>query len=162
MVNAQSPQSLPAIEKLSHIMRFTTYEAQRNLVKLSDELGYIDAYIELEELRHYEKSFIKWNIDIQDRNIEVPPYMLSPLVENALKHGVFSQAAPIEVTLICNGQHLQFEVKNEIGKQKKDKLGGIGLENLKNRLEILYPGKHTFQTTKNDNLFIASLKIQWR
>lgn len=162
MVNAQSPQSLPAIEKLSHIMRFTTYEAQRNLVKLSEELGYIQAYIELEELRHYEKSFIKWNMDIKDKTVEIPPYMLSPLVENALKHGTFSQANPIEITLICNEKYLHFEVINEIGKQKKDKLGGIGSENLKNRLEILYPGQHEFKTTDKDNIFAASLKIYWK
>ncbi|NGF74721.1 histidine kinase [Fluviicola sp. SGL-29] len=162
MVHFQSPNALPAIEKLSSIMRFTTYEALRNFIRLAEELNYIHAYIELEELRHYDKSFVNWETAVQNDNCEIPPYLLSPLVENALKHGSYTAETPITIRLSCNDQQLDFEVINRIGNQKKDKLGGIGIDNLKNRLEILYPEKHTLQTTEQEGLFSAHLVIYFQ
>ncbi|MNU87641.1 Sensor histidine kinase YehU [compost metagenome] len=160
MVHFQSPNALSAIEKLSNIMRFTTYEAQKSMIRLSEELNYINAYIELEELRHYEKSFVNWKLDVKDENMEIPPYMLSPLIENALKHGAYSEENPIQIFLFCDDKQIRFEVKNKIGQQKKDQLGGIGLQNLKNRMEILYPGKHQLDTYKEDEVFVANLEIR--
>lgn len=162
MVHFQSPNALSAIEKLSNIMRFTTYEAQKSLVHLSEELNYMKAYIELEELRHYEKSFVEWEIKVENEHIEIPPYMLSPFVENALKHGAYTHEKPVLISLECDGRVLKFNVKNEIGNQKKDHLGGIGLENLKTRLEILYPDKHKLETVIENKWFNAHLQIQLR
>lgn len=162
MVHFQSPNALPAIEKLSSIMRFTTYEAPRNFIRLAEELSYIHAYIELEELRHYDKSFVSWETTVQNDNREIPPYLLSPLVENALKHGSYTAETPIIIRLSCNDHQLSFEVINRIGNQKKDKLGGIGIDNLKNRLEILYPEKHTLHTTEKDGVFSAHLVIYFQ
>jgi len=162
MVHFQSPHALSSIEKLGDIMRFTTYEAPRERIRLSEEIKYMKAYIELEELRHYEKAFVRMDIDVTDEHMEIPPYILSPLIENALKHGRFSQKTPIEVFLFCDEKRLVFEVKNVIGTQKKDKLGGIGLDNLTNRLEILYPQKHTLDIVRTETIFSANLKIDWQ
>ncbi len=160
MVHFQSPNALSAIEKLSNIMRFTTYEAQKSMIRLSEELNYIHAYIELEELRHYEKSFVKWELNIKDENMEIPPYMLSPFIENALKHGAYSEENPILISLFCDDKQIRFEVKNQIGQQKKDQLGGIGLQNLETRLGILYPEKYRLQTHQEDEVFSANLEIR--
>ncbi|WP_300662725.1 histidine kinase [Fluviicola sp.] len=160
MVHFQSPNALSAIEKLSNIMRFTTYEAQKSMIRLSEELNYINAYIELEELRHYEKSFVVWELNVKDEHMEIPPYMLSPFIENALKHGVYSEENPIQISLFCDDKFIRFEVKNRIGQQKKDQLGGIGLQNLKTRLEILYPEKHLLNTRQKEEVFIATLEIR--
>lgn len=160
MVYFKSEKSLPAIEKISQIMRFTTYESQKEKIRLSEEIGYIQAYIELEALRHQENAFVKLNIDTENENIEIPPYILSPLVENALKHGVTSNAEPILITLTNVGKRLIFQVENEIGTQKKDKLGGIGLDNLKQRLEIHYPNNHSLKLTNQNNRFTAELQIE--
>jgi len=159
MVYFQSPKSLQAIEKLGQIMRFTTYEAPRNRIRLGEEINYIKAYIELEELRHTETGFVKLDINVSDENTEIPPYMLSPLVENALKHGTFNAQNPIYINLFCDGRMLRMETRNEIGKQKKDKLGGIGLDNLQRRLEILYPKKYRLHTFAENNHFFAELEI---
>src|SRR5690606_26596851 len=132
-----------------------TYLAQRDLIKLEDELQYIHAYIELEELRHYEKSFVKWDMVSMRKDLEIPPYILSPLVENALKHGAYSEADPLQISLQADAEVLRFEVRNKIGKQKKDKIGGIGLDNLESRLKILYPDKHLLQAGKVEDMFIA-------
>ncbi len=162
MVNANSDKSLPAIEKLSHIMRFTTYEAQKNQIRLGEELEYIKSYIELEELRHYDKDFVKWEVAVADENQQIPPYLLSPFVENALKHGSFSAENPVVINIASNEKQLEISVVNTIGKHKKDKIGGIGLDNLKNRLEILYPKKHKLETSESDNKFKAKLQIDFQ
>ncbi len=70
-----------------------------------------------------------------------------------------SGSDPIRIKLNADKQKLTFRVENEIGTQKKDKLGGIGLDNLKKRLEIYYPGSHTLQITDKDNRFTAELQI---
>ncbi|RAJ76783.1 histidine kinase [Chitinophaga dinghuensis] len=159
MVYFQSDKSLPAIEKLSQVMRFTTYESQKEKIYLSDEINYIKAYIELEQLRHQETEFVNFISEVENDFIEIPPYVLSPLVENALKHGATSRENPIDIRLTANKQQLTFKIKNEIGTQKKDKLGGIGLDNLKRRLEIHYPNGHQLQLTQAQNHFTAELLI---
>lgn len=160
MVHFQSPESLSAIEKLSSIMRFTTYEAQKEHIALSEELDYIKAYIELEELRHYENNIVKWQSGIKDEKRRIAPYILSPLIENALKHGAYSEKDPIEININSDDKSLNFEVINSIGNKKTDKLGGIGLDNLKNRLDMLYHGKYKLETIRLENKFKASVQIQ--
>ncbi|KAF2336703.1 sensor histidine kinase [Flavobacterium nitrogenifigens] len=159
MVYFQSDKSLIAIDKLSQIMRFTTYESQKEKIKLSDEVDYIKAYIELEQLRHQDNVRIDFNVEIENQFEEIPPYILSPLVENALKHGEVSDSEPIEIQLKVSSEKLIFKVKNKIGTQKKDSLGGIGLDNLQKRLQIHYPEKHQIKITKEENHFTAELEI---
>ncbi|WP_313271138.1 sensor histidine kinase [Sphingobacterium sp.] len=159
MVYFQSDKSLPAIEKLSQIMRFTTYESQKEKIKLADEIGYINAYLELEQLRHEENAFVELQMEVLNEGMEIPPYLLSPLVENALKHGIASNSAPIIIHLHVDAQKLTFRVENGIGNHKKDKLGGIGLDNLKKRLEIYYPQTHDLKLQNKNNLFTAELQI---
>lgn len=160
MVYFQSPKSLPAIEKLSSIMRFTTYESQKEKIKLADELNYIQSYIELEALRHEQENFVQLSTDIKDPHIFIPPYILSPFVENALKHGQVAETTPIHIQLQATVQQLTFTVRNTIGQQKKDKLGGIGLENVKKRLLIYYPSQHELTITNSNNIFTIQLHIQ--
>ncbi|RFS21853.1 GHKL domain-containing protein [Chitinophaga silvatica] len=162
MVYFQSDKSLTAIEKLSQVMRFTTYESQKEKIQLADEINYINAYIELEQLRHQETGYINFSSEIENKSIQIPPYILSPLVENALKHGTTSNQNPIDITITADNNQVNFRIKNEIGIQKKDKLGGIGLENLKKRLEIHYPNAHQLQFTNEKNWFTAELLIKLR
>lgn len=161
MVYFKSDKSLPAIEKLSQIMLFTTYESQKEKIWLSEEINYIKAYIELEQLRHKESAFVQLDIQTDTEHIEIPPYILSPLVENALKHGVASTENPIRIVLTANNQLLHLQVSNEIGTQKKDKLGGIGLDNLKSRLDIHFPDTHQLLLTNEHNHFTADLQIRF-
>lgn len=162
MVYFKSERSLTAIEKLSEIMRFTTYESQKEKIRIGEEVSYIKAYIELEELRHEEDGYVHLTTVIANGHQEIPPYILSPLVENALKHGVVSHRFPILVSLITTPQSLVFKVENEISNQKKDKLGGIGLDNLRQRLDIYFPGLYELVLSSENNRFVASLKIEWR
>lgn len=161
MVYFKSEASLQAIEQLSNIMRFTTYESQKEKIKLKDEIEYIQSFIALEMLRHEEKDGVLFTVKVTDATIAIPPYLLSPLVENALKHGVISKESPIQMTLICTSKELWFTTQNTIGHHQKDHSGGIGLENLKKRLAFYYPTQHECTFTTEDTLFTANLKIRW-
>lgn len=161
MVYFKSERSLPAIEKLSEIMRFTTYESQKEKISISEEINYINAYIELEQLRHEENDFVRFATTVANGNQEIPPYILSPLVENALKHGLIAAATPIRLYLETGAEGLRFIVENTIGNQKKDKLGGIGLDNLQRRLAIYFPGKYNLDIKTEAGRFVATLTIEW-
>lgn len=159
MVYFKSKKALPAIEKMSEIMKFTTYEASKKKIKLSEEVEYMESLIGLEELRHEADDFVDFQRNIYNENIEIPPYILSPLVENAIKHGIISNDNPIKINLKTTAQQLCFQVKNSIGEKKKDSLSGIGLENLQKRLAISFPKNHSLTTTARNGEFIATIEI---
>ena len=160
LVYFNSEKALPAIEKLSGIMRFTTYESQKDKIKLEDEINYIKSYIELEELRQNNDLFVKLNVATENLQFELPPLVLSPLVENALKHGVWNAERPVEILLECIDKQLLFRITNLVGKKKKDQVPGIGIENLKKRLQIYYPDKHRLVLKEQNQQFTAQLEIQ--
>ncbi len=162
MVYFKSEKSLEAIEKLGNIMRFTTYESQKDTINIEDEIAYIEAYIELESLRHPQQNFVRLDISAKSSGaVRISPYILSPLVENALKHGLISEGDPIRIRLNYDDEKLIFLVINTIGKQQKDQQGGVGLDNLERRLALYYPGKSKLEYTKSDEVFTASLEINF-
>lgn len=161
LVYFQSEKALPAIEKLSSIMRFTTYESQKEEIKLKEEIDYIQSYIELEQLRQQGPTFVELDLNAENLQLQLPPFLLFPLVENALKHGVVTnKETPVAISLEQRGRNLHFSVTNSIGNQKKDKVGGVGLENLKKRLELYFPQQYELQLKKEDNSFFAQLEIR--
>lgn len=160
MVYFNSKNSLTAIEKLSNIMRFTTYQSQKDKIPLTDELDYIKAYVELEELRHDTKNFVQWNLQTGEGRFFIPPYMLSPFVENALKHGRISADTPIRISLQKLPDSITFSVVNTIGQQQKDRSGGIGISNVSKRLAIYYPAKHQLAIHRQGQEFTVHLQIE--
>lgn len=161
MVYLGSPHSLNAIEKLSDIMRFLTYEMQHPTISLEKELAYIKAHIELESLRHEHQNLVTMDIQVENEQIAIPPYILSPLVENAFKHGKM-EVGGIQISLYQIGSRLVFKVQNLIGAQKKDQQGGVGIENLKRRLEILYPTQQPLHIERKEQIFIAQIEIEFK
>lgn len=159
MVYLKSEKALPAIEKLSEIMRFTTYEIQKEIIELNDEIRYIKSFVELEQLRHNGEYYVNLEVSSEDLRLKLPPFLLSPLVENAVKHGITTQDTPLEVHLKLYPSSLEFCVVNVIGTQKKDLVGGIGLENLRRRLNLYFPDEHLLRLTEEDNRFRAHLEI---
>ena len=161
MVYMKSEKSLQAIEKLSGIMRFTTYDSYKDYVSIDTELSYIRNFIELESLRHEDGIFV--NIDIScPLAIKIPPFAISPLIENALKHGVLNdEKNPIQIKLYLEKEGLLVTVKNKIRKGQKDSIGGVGLVNLRKRLEFYYPeiSHSTLSIREDDSYFEVTLLI---
>ncbi|WP_421826652.1 sensor histidine kinase [Larkinella sp.] len=148
--------------KLSEMMEYMLYDSDNAYVPLEKEINYLQNYIDLERIRYREYSDISLKIDGNTNGQEIAPLLLLPLVENAIKHGVGKQAenARLHSTLHVNPSEVQFTVENsKPAASPKTAKGGIGLANLRKRLELLYPGRYTFHTEDGPDSYKASLRI---
>jgi sensor histidine kinase YesM len=160
LVSINSDQSLKAIENLSAIMRFTTYETHKESIEIEQEINYIKQYLALEQIRFGEKFFVKTAFDIKNYNTLIPPYILSPLIENAIKHGIVRDSEnPIVIDLSTTEDFLEISVKNKINQHQKDQEKGIGLMNLKQRLNHYFENQYQFEIQNDYITFTIYLKF---
>ncbi|WP_299114373.1 sensor histidine kinase [uncultured Winogradskyella sp.] len=159
LIHTNSDKALGAIEKLSSLLRYSLYKTKTDVL-LEDEISQIRNFIDLESFRHKEEPNLKLNIEGITKGVRVPQFLLLPFVENAFKHGkLHSHNLPITITLDVTDMKIKYMVTNEIEQKKKDKVGGIGLDNLKKRLELLYPKNHMFLCKAGNSAFTAQLEI---
>ncbi len=140
------------IHKLSGLMRYVLYDSSAEKVSLTKELEYIRDFIGLNKLR-YDESEVTITIETEGitDSCYIAPMILIPFIENAFKHGVKVEAhADINIIIRCSPDQLYFRCDNPIFKHEApDQKGGIGLDNVKRRLELLYPGKHKLDISHN-------------
>lgn len=148
--------------KLSALMEYMLYESNEARVPLEKEIRYLESYLELEKLRHGDQADIRMTVDGPVDRCSTPPFLLLPLVENAFKHGVSKAIHHAYLHIeICIGQDLEvLVINNKMNRQKEGEPGGIGLVNLRNRLELLYPGEYDLQTVDQAAEYRVSLKIK--
>ena len=161
LVYQQSANALPAISKLSDLMRYMLYQKE-DLVPLAMEIDYLNNFIDLQLLRYDYKPEI--NIHIQesiDPSVKIIPLSLIPFVENAFKHGDLKDPNhPLTIKLEVKQARLIFKVHNQKSGNRKDATGGIGLANIKKRLELLNPEKKYDLIIKEDaTQFSVELKM---
>jgi LytS/YehU family sensor histidine kinase len=152
-----------AVHDLSRLLRHVLYEDNQKFVSLDHELNFMKSYIELMSLRLSGNVELKVDLPDDGKGVLVAPLLFITLIENAFKHGV----SPTEPSFI----HIRFSWLENSGiccyiensyfpKKETDRSGsGIGLENLKKRLDLLYPGKYDLRTEREGNEFVAQLKI---
>ncbi len=152
----------PSLIKLSDILRYMLYEAGEEKFALSKEIEYLKNYIELQQLRFGEDVDVQLQIDKEYPDCYIEPMLLIPFVENAFKHGIGMVRKPfIKIFIGVKEQQLYFSVCNSYNKhnQSKDKNSGIGLDNVKNRLQLLYPGKYDLSIKDKNDVFSIVLKL---
>ncbi len=153
----------PSLIKLSSLMRYMLYETDEEKVPIEKETEYLQSYIDLQQQRYGKKVTINTNIFPPDKNYNIEPMLLIPFVENAFKHGTgMIENAYIDIDMKAKNNILYFSVTNRYdasSNEIKDKASGIGLANVKRRLELLHPSKHELYITKEDSIFAVSLKI---
>jgi LytS/YehU family sensor histidine kinase len=159
----QSPsKAQEAIHNLSKLMRYLLYEVGRDKIELSLEIDFLKKYIQLMELRHNERTITKCTFPDTKTTHQIAPLLFIPMIENAYKHGVSAtQPSDISFDMKVIGNEVFFTSKNtNFPKNKSDKSGsGIGLNNLKKRLELLYPKKYEFKSGVMGNAYFIELKI---
>lgn len=164
LARKQSELLEPSLIKLSSLMRYMLYETGEQKVLLDKETEYLQSYIDLQQQRFGKKLAVMVTLKPADKQYEIEPMLLIPFVENAFKHGTgMIENAQIDISLSALNDKLQFTVKNKFNPASveiRDGAGGIGLANVKRRLELLYPGKHELAISKENNIFSASLQIQ--
>lgn len=158
-----SPRTADMVDKLSEMMRYTMKETQNDFVPLEEEINYLNNYIELQKLRLDSKIRFDFTIDGAFSELQIAPMLLIPFVENAFKHGVNSeQDSNIRISIKANESELHFIVANnkvDIRSGIKENSGGLGIENTKHRLALLYPSRHLLTIKETENDFIVSLHI---
>ncbi|HEY1024702.1 MAG TPA: histidine kinase [Sphingobacteriaceae bacterium] len=166
-INEKAERTGEAIEKLGDMMRFMLHENVQDKISLARETEYLDNYIGLQKLRTEHNPALRIDTQI-DQNVEllsIAPMLLIPFVENAFKHGIsFREASHIRVAMEVKEKTLYFDVYNT----KHDKQGndpernksGIGLNNVRQRLQMLYPGKHELVIRETGKEFFIHLTVQ--
>ncbi|MBQ0147121.1 MAG: histidine kinase, partial [Flavobacteriaceae bacterium] len=161
LVSINSDKSLTAIENLSAIMRFTTYETNKEKIEISKEIDYINQYLALEQIRFSEKFYVEKKIHLENNSTEIQPYIISPLIENAIKHGIVKDINyPIKINISSTTESVEISIQNKINKNQKDEFSGIGLTNLKRRLTHYFGNNYTLEIKNDDEIFSVYLKIQ--
>jgi len=154
----------PSLIQLSSLLRYMLYETDEDKVALQKEVEYLHSYIDLQQQRFGKNLIMLVNTEFTDNNYEIEPMLLIPFVENAFKHGTGMIEKPqIEVELHTEKNVLWFVVKNKYSdqyKEVKDKTSGIGLTNVKRRLNLLYGNNHKLEITKQEGWFITSLQLK--
>ena len=160
LVNKKSPFASEAILKLSDIMRYLLSENNNKIVSLEKEIEYLNSFIELQKLRLKYPNIVKFNCTGNIKSVEIAPLILLPFIENAFKHGeITEENSFIQFNLKSEDNFIDFISRNLITKNKIDRTQGIGLKNVKRRLELLYPDNHILQIKQDNGIFDVYLKI---
>ncbi len=163
LVCKKSDNASEAVMKLSSIMRYALYDSNTDKVLLEKEIDFLKSFIELQQIRLKTENFSEFSISGNIEGIMVAPMLFIPFVENAFKHGskkVISPGVKIELNILKD--KINFEVMNFLRKNdqiNKDSFGGIGLQNIKRRLELVYKDKHKLEIEKKDDRYFVKLEI---
>ena len=153
-----------AIMQLSDLLRYAMYETNKPKVPISGEVEFMKNYIELMKLRCNEMTTVTSQFSVFSSQLEVAPLLFISLIENAFKHGMNSNApATIDISLTQEGDNLVFNCDNTNNpKPTKDRSGsGIGLDNTRRRLDLLYPGCYTWeQAITPENIYHVKITIR--
>jgi two-component system LytT family sensor kinase len=165
LARKRSEQLEPLLIKLSELMRYFLYESDEKKVSLSREIDYLRSYIDLQELRFGHDVAIDLDVGLSEKelNRSIEPMLLIPFVENAFKHGAGVDQPFIKIKLAGKEGGLEFDVTNKFSDdvlESKDMSSGIGLENVRSRLALLYPHEHTLIVRNEGQLFHIHLTLQ--
>ena len=168
LIAVSPPKAQDAVHKLSGMLRYVLYD-DRQVVELSRELSFIENYVKLMGLRLPASTRLECDVDAgSTANAPVPPLLFIPLVENAFKHGNTGEAgAIIKIEIKADGQRLNCTTVNSFRRTDGDsprsgktaKSGGIGLHNLRRRLQLIYGNLASMETYREEDLFKATLSI---
>jgi len=156
----KSDKTADAILKLSEIMRYMIYESNDSWVDLSKEVEYVQSFVELQKLRFKDGAAVEIKINGEIDGQQIVPLILISFVENAFKHGVANDPEdPIKINIISNQKILHFSVSNKKNKTNKDAMGGVGLNNVERRLQLLYPDRYKLNIVNSATHYTTELML---
>lgn len=153
-------QTPEVILQLSELMRYVIYKGKEESVQLEEEVKYIEDYIQLQQIRLHKKLDYKFEKNISNPELQIPPLLFIVLVENAFKHGIepAEKECLLHLNLISDEHGLVFICKNSL-EEKPVGEKGIGLKNLKRRLALRFPNHHNLEIKETEKTFETTLKI---
>ncbi|AWW28783.1 hypothetical protein DN752_00790 [Echinicola strongylocentroti] len=168
LARKKSEETTPAILLLSDMLRYVLYESGKDKVFLGQEVTFIKNYVSLEKLKYHPEVAPKINCSflIENEQYPIEPLLFITLIENAFKHGItYLSPSFIMISIKENQKEILLSVINSVGKQKdgvfiNTNTEGVGITNLKKRLELLYPNKHSFKQIYENSTFKSFLTIR--
>lgn len=160
LVLSKSDRTESAFVKFSNILRYMYTQADREWIPLSDERDYIRQYVDLQRMRLNHHTRVELYGEVDDERAAVPPMLFVSFVENAFKYGTSSERdCTIRIGLQLHGGELEFRTENAV--MRPDVHGpGIGIENCRKRLQLLFPGRFELQTSENGGIYRVRLTIR--
>jgi LytS/YehU family sensor histidine kinase len=148
------------ILKLSNLLDYILYQIEKPFVPITEEINHIDDYIDLEKMRFNDTLDVLFNKQNIDTTLQIAPMLLIPFVENSFKHGqLINGILTIVISISVTKGVLVFKIKNSINDEQKNSKG-IGLDNIKKRLEMLYPNQYRLDITQTKNEFEVVLELR--
>jgi len=165
LIRSKSDLAEPVTLKLSDLMRYMLYESENVQIPLEKEILYVENFVELQKIRFEEDVDIHYTLEGEAGSQLIEPMLFIPFVENAFKHGVGLVLDPtIDIHFRISEKEVLFSVKNKISADAnadKDNSSGIGLKNVRRRLELLYPETHQLDIDKEDDWFKVTLRLKF-
>ncbi len=165
LIGINTGDAQDAVLKLSKLMRYMLDESEQTLISLGREIEFMNNYIDLMKLRLVDKVELKVDFPKTNLGIQIPPLLFIPFIENTFKHGVsYRGESNIEIGLMIGGKELTFTCRNRIFHAKKVSPdlseSGIGLDNARKRLQLLFPNQHELRITQTEDDFNVFLHIR--
>ena len=158
---ARSKKSAEVVLRLSDLMRYMLYEASANVVSLKDEITYLENYISIEQMRFADRLDLSFQYSGDIAGKSISPLLLLPFIENSFKHGIEDSSGWITIDLKVESNSLYLKVENSYTLPVKPKKTGLGLANVKRRLELAYSGKHELNFSQNDESYLVELTLEF-
>lgn len=161
LVGTDAKKAQDLILKLSEMMRYSIYEGEKEVVTLKAEVDYLKNYIVLHKMRYHKQIDVQFKVEIED-DYKVMPLLFIILLENAFKHGIenLNEDAYVYLNMKTNDKEVFFEIENNFDILQLKEENGIGLINLKRRLELVYLKKHSLSFSATENVYKAKLTLQ--
>ncbi len=164
MVYTGDKNAADSVLTLSEMLRYVTYGSKEKQIPISGEINYLENYIEFQRYSHENDINVTFEKEISQEEIFIAPMLLQPFVENAFKYsGVgIEENAYVKFLLKANSQMLNFHAENSIRAIKREQkhIKGIGIENVRKRLDLMYSGKYTLDIEETDNIYNLNLTIK--
>lgn len=155
------------VQKLGDMMRFMLHDNARDFIQMNREIEYLKNYISFQKLRTQSSGEIMIDDNMEEQNCphQIAPMLLIPLVENAFKHGIsLKEKSWIKIRLECHEKEIRFEVRNSIHPNHENdpekERSGVGFKNVKERLKLIYPGRHKINVQQDNHEFLVKLIIK--
>lgn len=162
LINKENALARDALHKFSDMLRYQLYEMNGDKIPVEKEIRYLKDYMDLQQLRKDEKYSVQFNCSPEVKNFTIEPLLLIPFVENAFKHISHHSEGDnyVKANMNKSNETFFFTIENSTdGNKVKEQNGGIGLNNVKRRLALLYPGKHDLLITETDEKYSVQLNI---
>lgn len=150
------------ILKLSSLLSYMLYDCKAEEVRLEKEIEIMENYVDLESERYGDKIEISWNVEGDVKNEFISPLLMLPFLENAFKHGISEQIEKcwLSVDVSVKKNTLLFKVANSKNEFVHNSTNGIGINNVKKRLNLIYPNRHELRINDEGNFFVVSLLVK--